>query len=129
MTLPTSSFHHIGVHYLNAISNTCMRVTGNKYSAVSINKLHVICDVQVTWFEASAVKEMRPGALLGCYAAGNLRSVRNYHSTLSNKAEERKFVQLYNLLHRLMPSVKAPCCLRRSNKLYKNLIIMLVAIK
>jgi hypothetical protein len=47
MSLPTSSFIHTGVHYLNAISNMCMRVTGNKYSASSINNLRVIGDVQV----------------------------------------------------------------------------------
>ena len=46
-------------------------------------------------FEASAAKEMKPGALVGRYAAGSGRSVRNYHSTLSNMPEERRFVQLY----------------------------------
>jgi hypothetical protein len=71
-----------------------MRVTGNKYSTVGINNLHVTGDVEVCVI-ASAAKEMRPGALLGRYAAGNGRSVRNYHSTRSNMAEERRFVQHY----------------------------------
>ena len=47
MSLPTGSFHHIGVHYLNAVSKTCLRMTGNKYSVVSINSFHVTGDVQV----------------------------------------------------------------------------------